>query len=188
MTKITTDDILKGAVNLYANSGFENFSIRKLGSHINISHSVIYHYYENESKLLKAMFEYASRELGRKRRDLPQPKDAVQMLQERIVFQIDNSELIVAVLKYYLSHRPDFEQHSDGFIPDKSTLHIEEVLEYGVSTGQFVVKNIQDDAKIIAHSINGFLLEYYPYTPTLQEKEELVTKITNFLVRALSAK
>ena len=66
------------------------------------------------------------------------------MLKKRIQFQINNSEYIVAVLKYYLAHRPEFKKNSKGFVPDKSSLHIEEVLLYGIKTGEFKVENLED--------------------------------------------
>ena len=185
MTLTSKEQILETSIHLFAQSGFEQFSIRNLAKKVGITHSVIYHYFENEEKLLKAMFEYASSQLGIKRKNLPQEKYAIDMLKARIEFQIDNSEYIVAVLKYYLSHRPGFQKFKNGFIPDKSTLHIEEVLTYGMETGEFHVENIQDDAKVIAHAINGFLLEYYPHVPRGKEKIELIDRIYTFIIRSL---
>ncbi len=107
------------------------------------------------------------------------------MLKSRIGFQIDNAQSIVAILKYYLSHRPSFRKNKQGFVPDKSTLHIEEVLRYGIRTGEFHISDLQNDAKVMTHAINGFLLEYYPHSPKGREKEALIDRIYTFLVRAL---
>jgi hypothetical protein len=107
------------------------------------------------------------------------------MLKQRIEFQIDNQEAIVAVLKYYLAYRKKFKKFKNGFVPDKSALHIEEVLKYGLVTKEFIVDNLEDDAKVITHAINGFLLEYYPHVPKGKEKDELVCRIYQFLIRAL---
>jgi hypothetical protein len=123
--------------------------------------------------------------LGKKRADLPMVPTASAMLKQRIEFQIDNQEAIVAVLKYYLAYRKKFKKFKNGFVPDKSALHIEEVLEFGRKTNEFYVKNLEDDAKVIAHAINGFLLEYYPYLPKGEEKKELIGRIFSFLMRAL---
>jgi AcrR family transcriptional regulator len=185
MTKVNQAQLLETAAQMYAQFGYADFSIRKLAARAGIAHSVIYHHYVNEASLLKAMFEYASSELGRRRKLLPDSRTAETMLRRRIEFQVDNAELIVAVLKYYLSHRLAFEATGKGFVPDKSALHIEEVLEYGMRTGEFQVDNLADESKVIAHAINGFLLEYYPHAPSGEEKNELISRIHLFLMKAL---
>jgi hypothetical protein len=43
------------------------------------------------------------------------------------------------------------------------------------------------DAKIMAHAINGFLLEYFPDTPKGKELNSLVSSLTEFLNRSMSA-
>lgn len=185
MTKISSTLLLEKAAELFSVSGYDAFSIRTLAQRTPITPSVIYHYYDDKDSLLRAMFDYANRQLGQARADLPQPKSASKMLRQRIEFQLDHADLIVAVLKYYLSYRNKFPRFEDGFVPDKSSLHIEEVLDYGVKTGEFVVDDLKSDAKVITHAINGFLLEYYPYRPQGKEKKELITMIYTFLVRAL---
>jgi hypothetical protein len=107
------------------------------------------------------------------------------MLKQRIGFQIDNQEEVVAVLKYYLAYRNNFKKFKNGYVPDKSALHIEEVLREGVSRNEFIIKNLEDDAKVITHAINGFLLEYYPHTPKGAERQQLINRIFNFLIRGL---
>jgi AcrR family transcriptional regulator len=185
MAKTNSISILNTTTLLYARSGYCDFSIRKIAKELSISPSVIYHYYETEEKLLSTMFDYNNTLLGNERSQLPIPNSALKMLKQRIEFQIDHIDKIVAVLKYYLAHRNNFPKNTRGFIPDKSSLHIEEVLEYGKKTNEFNIQNIKDDAKIITHAINGFLLEYYPYKLELKERKQLVDKIYKFLVRAL---
>ena len=185
MSKTDSNSILQKAARLYAGYGFEVFTIRKLAKQIPISPSVIYHYFKDEDELLSSMFYYLNKNLGIKRAALEQPKTAKQMLKQRIEFQLDNQEAIVAVLKYYLANRKKFPKFKNGFVPDKSALHIEEVLHFGKQTKEFEVINLEDDAKVITHAINGFLLEYYPYVPQGTEKKQLINRIYNFLIRAL---
>ena len=185
MTKINDTIILEKAAELFARSGYEDFSIRKLAKSIPITPSVIYHYFTDESTLLRKMFDYLNTNLGKKRAELPQPKNAAEMLKQRIEFQLDNADAIVAVLKYYLAFRDTFPKFKEGFVPDKSSLHIEEVLHYGVKTQEFKIKHLEDDAKVITHAINGFLLEYYPHKLEGTEKKKLVNRIYAFLIRAL---
>lgn len=185
MKQDTRQLILQKAIHSFALSGYEGFSIRTLAEQIPIAPSVIYHHFEDKDALLKEMFDQLNRNLGSKRSKLPKVVTASAMLKQRIEFQIDNQESIVAVLKYYLAYRNTFKKFKNGFVPDKSALHIEEVLRYGMETKEFSVENLEDDAKVITHAINGFLLEYYPYIPKGKEKEELINRIFSFLIRSL---
>ena len=185
MKQDTKQIILQKAVPTFALSGYEGFSIRTLAQQIPITPSVIYHHFEDKDALLKEMFDQLNKNLGDKRSKLPKLISASEMLRQRIKFQIDNQQSIVAVLKYYLAYRDTFKRFKNGFVPDKSVLHIEEVLRFGMETKEFSVKNLEDDAKVITHAINGFLLEYYPHTPKGKEKKELIDRIFCFLIRAL---
>ena len=185
MATDTKNIILKKAAHVFALHGYDSFSIRTLAKEIPIAPSVLYHHFTDKDGLLKAMFDTLNTELGKKREALPKPKTASEMLRQRIEFQIDHQEEIVAVLKYYLAYRKSFKRFKNGFVPDKSALHIEEVLKYGIETNEFIIEDLEDDAKVITHAINGFLLEYYPHTPKGKEKKELVDRIHRFLLKAL---
>ena len=186
MAKIDSQTILHRAATLFAADGVNGFSIRKLAKSISISASAIYYYFTSEEALLRAMFESLNHELGVKRQALPHVETAQAMLYQRLHFQIENQDAIVAVLKYYLAFRHTFPKHSAGFVPDKSALHIEEVLERGIKTKEFTVTDVALDAKVIAHAINGFLLEYYPYSPQGDERERLVRQLHSFILRAIA--
>jgi len=185
MSKVSSELILEAAGTLFADHGFVNFSVRAVAKKLRITPSLIYYYFKNQDELLVSMFRHLNRKLGEKRAQLPLPPTAKEMLKQRIAFQIDNQSDIVAVLKYYQSYRPNFKKFKDGFLPDKSALHIEEVLEYGKKTGDFKVTNIQNDSKVITHAINGYLLEFHPHKPSLSEKKQLIESIYSFIVRAL---
>lgn len=185
MAKLTQQRILEAAAELFSSVGVEHFSIRFLTKKLQTAPSSVYYHFKNEDELLKSMFQYLNRQLGEKRAALPQPESAKEMLKQRIRFQIEHTQAIVAVLKYYLYFRKEFPRFGDGFLPDKSSLHIEEVLKYGQKTGEFKLTHLLDDAKVITHAINGFLLEYHPYIPTEAEKEMLTERMYSFLIRAL---
>lgn len=170
---------------MFALGGYDSFSMRHLADSVGISASVLYHYFEDKDILLKEMFDSVNKSLGLKRAGLPKTKTASNMLKQRIGFQIDNQEEVVAVLKYYLAYRNNFKKFKNGYVPDKSALHIEEVLREGVAKNEFNINNIDDDAKVITHAINGFLLEYYPHTPKGTERKQLINRIFNFLIRGL---
>jgi AcrR family transcriptional regulator len=182
----TRDKILHETKRLFAKDGVEGVSIRAVAENTKIVPSVIYHYFKDKDTLLRTMFDSINTDLGIKRSKLPVTDTSGQMLRQRIIFQLDNAESIVAVLKYYLAYRTTFPKFQKGFVPDKSSLHIEEVLERGVESGEFVGVSIQEDAKVITHAINGFLMEYFPYQPKGKEKKELIDMIYSFLIRSLT--
>jgi AcrR family transcriptional regulator len=183
--KQTRTKIINQATRLFARDGYSGLSIRKLAQQVGVAPSVIYHYFPEKDLILDEMFVIINRKLGKKRAQLSLPNSASKMLFQRIEFQFEHAETIVAVLKYYLHFRNRYTKIDSGFIPEKAYLHIEEVLDYGQKTKEFILDNPQQTAKVIAHAINGFLLEYYPYKVRSQEKNQLVGDIHAFIFSAL---
>lgn len=181
----TRESIIKKSVSIFAKEGYEGISIRSLAKRVGIAPSVLYHHFKSKDELLRHMFEYISHDLGVKRAKLSTEKTASALLKQRIAFQFDHAQEIVAILKFYLSYRNEFPFLESGFFPEKAYLHIEEVLTKGVERGEFASQNIREDAKVIAHAINGFILEYYPRTIKVGERQRLVDSIHLFIIRAL---
>lgn len=185
MKNKTRERIIKKTVHLFAFSGYEGFSMRNLAAEVKVASSVLYHYYSDKDLLLKTVFDKTNTDLGIARSLLPVTDSAGSMLKQRILFQLDHAEEIVFVLKYFLAKRILFPKIHNGYIPDKAYLHIEEVLRFGIRTGEFDISNINEDSKVITHAINGFILEYYPARLKLIEKQELANTIQHFILRAL---
>lgn len=184
----TQEKILAKAVKIFAREGAAGLSMRKLALETGIAASVIYHHYQNKEKLMQQIFIQISSRLGVLRRALPKVDSVDALLKQRIEFQIDHAEEVVAVLKYYLANRKMFIKTETGFVPDNAYLHIEEVLLRGIESGDFIQMDVKAEAKVIAHAINGFLLEYYPYKPTSSEKQQLVDNLYRFVIRSIKKK
>ena len=182
----TSDKVIKVARSIFANEGFKALGLREVAKKSGIATSVLYYYFKDKDALLKEVFDQTNEELGKLRHQLPVPKSATDMLRQRIIFQFEHSEMILAVLKYYLRYRKTFTKTPQGFVPEKAYLHIQEVLERGVRDKAFNVDDIQSEAKVITHAINGFILEYYPDIPTGKEKQRLVEQIYSFIIKALT--
>jgi len=186
MSKSTKERIMQQAKEVFALQGYEGLSMRTLAQKSGITLSVAYHYFKNKDALLEELFKVTSRELGEKRAQLAKHTSAADMLRERIAFQIDHMTDIVFILKYYMHFRQNYPQHAYGYLPIEAARHIEEVLQYGRSTGEFVAnQELTREAKVIAHSINGFLLEHYPAQPSASEKEAMISSIHDFVMQAL---
>jgi AcrR family transcriptional regulator len=182
---ITRDKIIKQVAKLFAEGNMDEVSMRKLAKEVDVVPSVLYYYFPTKVSLLQAMYEESNRILGEKRAKLPIPKTANEMLRQRIEFQLDNAELIVSVLKFYLAFREKFPKLAAGYLPDKTYLHIKEVLQYGVSTGEFADEEIDDQSRVMVHAINGYLLEYFPQMPKGKDRERVVNELHTFLHRSI---
>ncbi|NCU40502.1 TetR/AcrR family transcriptional regulator [Candidatus Saccharibacteria bacterium] len=190
MTVNTKLTILKISKELFAKNGYEGFSMRILAKESGVGLSSIYHFFSDKDEILKEVFDITNKELGIARVKLPKTNSAEAMLLDRIKFQFQHIEDVVFVLKYYLHFRPEFLKLESGYLPSKGYLHIEEVLEVGVKTHEFNIQpsEIYKEAKVIAHAINGFLLEYYPETPNKDELADVIASIHDFLMRSLTNK
>ncbi len=190
MTVQTRITILNKSKTLFAINGYEGFSIRTLAKECGVGISSIYHFFGDKDDLLKELFDTTNRQLGVQRAMLPKSSTASTMLKRRVKFQFEHIEDVVFVLKYYLHFRPDFVRLHSGYLPAKAYLHIEEVLEYGIKTNEFTIdpSEIDKESKVIAHAINGFLLEYYPNPPQGRELNTIVNSIHHFLIRSLTNK
>jgi AcrR family transcriptional regulator len=186
MTTTTRDHILQQTTKLLATHGAGAVSMRAVAKESGVAASVIYHYFEDKDVLLKEVFDHANRQLGQLRAQLPPTETVSDMLAQRIQFQLDHAGLIVAVLKYFFAYRELYPVTDQGVLPEKSCLHIEEVLLRGQQTGEFYIRDVTSDARVITHAINGFVLEYYPATLPGKKKQQLVGLIHGFLLRAVT--
>lgn len=182
----TKDRIHTAAKQLFSLQGDGGLSMRSLSAQAGISLSVAYHYYKNKDALLRAVFIETSQSLGEKRASLPTPTSTTDMMYQRIGFQFDHMVDIVFILKYYLKYRDSYSKTSHGYLPHTAHLHIKEVLEHGISYKELrAIQDTDAEAKIITHSINGFLLEYFPTPPTGDERHQLISSINDFMMRSL---
>ncbi len=163
-----------------------HFSMRNLAKKLNVVPSVFYNHFSNEDTLLKDMFDHNTKSLSQKKKQLPKLNTTSSLLKHRISFQLDNSIQVVSLLKYYLAFSKSFPKNKSGFVPDKSSLHMEEVFLFAKQKGEYDSKSLKDDAKVITHAVNGFLLEFYPYKFQPKEKNKLVNRIHNFIFRSIN--
>lgn len=182
---ITRDRIIKQVAKLFATGGVDEVSMRSLAKEVHVVPSVLYYYFPTKVSLLQAMYDESNRILGEKRAKLPLPKTAKEMLMQRIEFQLDNAELIVSVLKFYLAFREKFPKLDVGYLPDKTYLHMKEVLEFGVQTGEFANEDIDAQSRVMVHAINGYILEYFPHMPKGVDREQVVNELSTFLYRSV---
>lgn len=184
----TVHTLVTAAKAIFTRYGYEGLSMRRLSAETGIGLSSIYHFFENKDVLLKRIFDLTNTELGIERHKLKNRPTAERMLKDLIDFQFKHMDDVVFVIKYYLQYREVFLALPSKNLPAKAYLHVEEVLYKGLSTGEFTMPNnqVERQARIIAHAVNGFLLECYPAAPTPAEQKRLVKDLTTFIVRSLT--
>lgn len=189
MAHSNTDELIRDtAKQLFATYGYDGVSMRTLAQESGVGLSSIYHFFKDKDVLLKEVYLDTNRQLGMSREALPARQTAEHMLAQLIDFQFKHIEDVVYVLKYYLHFRHDFALLPTKTLPAKSVLHVEEVLRKGIETGEFTIeeRDIAAKAKVVAHTINGYLLEYYPDAPDGEERREMIDDIVSFSVRGLA--
>jgi AcrR family transcriptional regulator len=189
MAQSDTESLIRRtAKHLFAKYGYDGISMRTLAKESGVGLSSIYHFFKDKDVLLKSIYLETNKQLGLDRTKLPAKPTAKQMLEQLVDFQFDHIEDVVYVLKYYLHFRDEFASLPTKTLPAKSVLHIEEVVRKGITTGEFNVrsKEIVAKAKVVAHTINGYLLEYYPAIPRGKERQEMTEDIVSFSVAGLS--
>lgn len=183
MAKTKTDELIRQtAKRLFALYGYEGFSIRTLAKDSGVGISSIYHFFSDKDVVLRQIYAETNTKLGILRKELPEQPTAEKMLAQLIEFQFKHIEDIVYVLKYYLHFRQDFAKLPTKTLPPKSVLHVEEVIQKGLRTGEFNMGegDIPIKAKVLAHTINGYLLEYFPDVPDQKELQEIISAIVGF--------
>ena len=84
-TKNTREVLLKSAINLFAQKGYANTSIREIGAKANISSSIIYHYFKNKEEMLFEIIHSASQDLIQSLREIEDRNaDPVECLREML--------------------------------------------------------------------------------------------------------
>lgn len=189
MAQLPTEELIRvTAKRLFAQYGYDGVSMRILAKESGVGLSSIYHFFKDKDILLKTIYAETNRKLGTERLNLSPQPTAEKMLAQLIGFQFDHIQDVVYVLKYYLHFRQDFAALPTKTLPEKSVLHIEEVIHKGLETGEFQVASseIEAKARVVSHTINGYLLEYYPDVPHGKERQGIVRDIVAFSMAGLA--
>jgi AcrR family transcriptional regulator len=183
---IELPEILETAVSLTAKYGTEGVSMRSVAKKLDIPPSLLCYHFHTKAEMLCAMCSYASDTLTVQRQKLSVHAPLNELLKARIVFQFDHAVYVVAILKYYMGNRHLFRATTDGYLPSSAYRHIEEVLAIGKSRGECHNINIPVLSKIIAHTINGYVLEYFPHKIPQQQKDNLAKILTGSFLTLLN--
>lgn len=156
MKHTQTDELIRDtAKRLFATNGYDGVSMRILAKESGVGLSSIYHFFKDKDILLRTIYEDTNRSLGVTRNKLPTQLTVAQGLQQLIDFQFEHIKDVVYILKYYLTFRAYFASLPTKTLPAKSMLHVKEVLEVGVKSGELELEplELEAKAKVIAHRV-----------------------------------
>ncbi len=184
----TQEKILKYIIKLYANGGFEGMSMRQLASKVGIVQSVLYHYFPDKDRMLRYMYDTIQNNLEIERTKLPIKKNTFDFLKQRIEFQFDHAEEIVAAMKYFYNYRRTFKRNNIGFFPKEMYASFQEALEYGIDQGDIPNIDVKRKAKIMTHLVNSIILEYFPTIPKGSERANIMQSLLTIFKKDLLTK
>jgi AcrR family transcriptional regulator len=181
----TSEAILNSATRLLAQHGAAGTTMRAIASDTGVQASVIYHYYATKEDLLRSVRQQLNTQLDAAFDQAPPVADAPAWLRQRLTLNFEHREHIVSLLQYFMAAKADFPQQDGGYVPPRAYRHMREIIDRGISEGVYRSDNPDFDAKILAHLVNGFLIEHYPHDLTPPDQARLVEQIASFIERAL---
>jgi AcrR family transcriptional regulator len=181
----TREKIITNTVPLLAQHGYAGTSMRNVAEAAQLKSSVIYYYFSDKAALLRAVRQHLNRQLDETMHALPAVTTASELLRQRLLFQIQEREVIVCLLQYFMTVKQDFPLQAGGYVPERAYQHMREIIDMGISQGEYRSQDPAFDAKILTHLINGFLLEYYPHSMTPAEELALSQRLAAFIERSL---
>ena len=180
------DEIIACTVPLLARHGYAGTGMRTVAEAAGVQPSVIYHYFPNKEDLLRDVRTYLNHTLDEAFDQAPAVASAGELLRQRLELNFVHMEAVVALLQYFLWSKPVFVRLEDGgYVPARAYRHMSEIIERGVAEGSYVSERPDFDAKIMAHLVNGFLLEFYPHTIAKDQLSEMVEQMARFIERSL---
>lgn len=183
----TEEKIYNKVKEIFASRGYEGVSMRTIAEQLHISQSVIYHYFNSKDEMLLKVYNRTRRDIGNKRPKLKNENNLLQDLIQRIEYQMENAVDVVYILKYYLHNRENFKEIENGYIPKAAYTHVLEILQKAEEKDELQKGlNLLEQAQVITHAINGFVLEYYPYLPMENKKDKLILQLAVFIHKSLT--
>lgn len=178
--------IIDCTVPLLARHGYAGTTMRSVAAASGVKASVIYHYFTTKDDLLREVRAELNARLDAAFDGAPAAPDAAALLRQRLALNLEHRQDIVALLQYFMAVKADFPPNPGGYVPPRAYRHMRQIIDTGISEGRYSSADPDFDAKVLAHMVNGFLLEFFPHDLPAVETEALVEKLANFIERSLA--
>lgn len=177
--------IIEAATDCLARKGYEGSSMRDVAAAADVHTSAIYYYFSDKAELFEAVYMQIIKNLQRDIAPIRVITDPSERLRAILTYQFTKRKMLAALLNYFVGQSDKFPRRSDdGYVPAGAYMHIIECLKLGEALGIYRSHTSGFDAKIIAHIMNGFILEYAHRPLNRDQCATLVTAIASFIEAA----
>ncbi|HEU0266691.1 MAG TPA: TetR/AcrR family transcriptional regulator, partial [Candidatus Saccharimonadaceae bacterium] len=176
----TKKSIIDATIHCLAFKGYDGASIRDVAAKAGVQASRIYYYFADKSELFEAAYRQIIANLQRDIVPIRRIDNPSERMRAIIDYQLRQRKMLAALLNYFVGQSNKFPKRSDdGYVPPSAYMHIFECLKIGETAGLYQTHTTSLDAKIIAHIMNGFILEYATRPLPKPRREQLVEAITS---------
>lgn len=164
MVSKTRDKFIEVARQLFARKGVENTTMNDIASASDKGRRTIYTYFKSKREIFNAVIETETDKiLARLRMILVKPIPPEEKLKEYIYIRFDAMNEIVGrngSLRAGFFRDVRKVDRARKIISAKETALLSEILEEGVSSGDFKIENIKQSAVLIIHALHGLVVPY----------------------------
>lgn len=177
--------IIKSAMDCLAQRGYAGTSMRDIAALAQVQTSAIYYHFPDKSALFEAVYKQIIVNLQQDVEPIRRIADPSERLRAVIAYQLRKRKMLAALLNYFVAQADNFPKSDDGgYVPAGAYRHILETLEIGAAKDLYRSHTSPIDAKIIAHIMNGFIIEYANRPLPKKQSEALVEAIADFIEAA----
>lgn len=181
----TYNTIVKSAMDCLARRGYVGTSMRDIAALAKVQTSAIYYHFPDKSTLFEAVYKQIIINLQQDVVPIRNIADPSKRLRAVIAYQLKKRKMLAALLNYFVAQTDNFPKIEDGgYVPAGAYRHILETLELGTAKNLYHSHTSPIDAKIIAHIMNGFIIEYANRPLPKKQSEALVKAIADFIEAA----
>ena len=164
MVSKTREKFIEVARQLFARKGVENTTMNDIASASSKGRRTIYTYFKSKTEIFNAVIETETDKiLSRLRVILAKPIPPEEKFRDYVSVRFEAMKDIVGrngSLRAGFFRDVRKVERAQRLIATKETALLSEILEEGVSTGIFSVKDVKKEAIIIIHSIQGLVVPF----------------------------
>ena len=185
------EDIIQGALELFASKGFYNTTIPDIANALTMSAGNMYNYFKSKDILAQEIIKYISKYLGKKLKDINEMNISTKEKTKQIVeiyfkLAILKPEMIDYFLRVYLSNREVFKDGCEGMICiNEFITEIMIYFEEGVKNGDLREQDFFSAFGLFMGYLGGMV--FLKGEDILPKKlDEYIDEITENIYKALS--
>jgi AcrR family transcriptional regulator len=148
------NEIIDGAMKLFAQYGYHSTSLNDVASKIGVTKATLYYYFRSKDEIMRAILEKSMNRMDKAldldKADLSPREKLRQFIQYHIIFGSDGAELAKITFDQ-MSAFPKRMRNALKSREKKVDAFLQGILEEGIKDGSFAI----DDVKIAAYAILG---------------------------------